>query len=304
VKVIIIVYATKQTYDSRSWQTIQGKAEGIEQFRKGDSLARTIEDVTGEAANAAEMKAAATGNELIFTQVKLAAELKKVEAVYATYQRSQHKLESRISWLEKAPERAAEEIGRWKKEIEFRDKNTGHDAYFAAGGKIYGEKHRKELLFEIGRVMKNAGAKPGQPKMVGTYRGFTVMVEAEKQGRQFMLESETTRYAPPSLNYQPNSEFSINGFFQRLENFLGKFEQNIRDTEKDLEHQSAALVTARQGLGQSFPQMALLETLRQDNREVMRELQLMRDNPSYKSEWKPKSRQEVERNTIVSQLAI
>ena len=39
---------------------IEGKAAGIEQFRKGDSLARVIEDVAGEAANAAEMKAAAT----------------------------------------------------------------------------------------------------------------------------------------------------------------------------------------------------------------------------------------------------
>ncbi len=51
-------YATKQTYDSRMWQTIEFKAAGIEQFRRGDLLTRTIEDVAGEAANAAEMKAA------------------------------------------------------------------------------------------------------------------------------------------------------------------------------------------------------------------------------------------------------
>jgi len=45
-------------------QKIQGKAEGIfEQFREGDSLTRVIEDVASEAANAAEMKAAATGTE-------------------------------------------------------------------------------------------------------------------------------------------------------------------------------------------------------------------------------------------------
>lgn len=30
-------YATKQTYDARMWQTIETKASGIEQFRRGDS---------------------------------------------------------------------------------------------------------------------------------------------------------------------------------------------------------------------------------------------------------------------------
>ncbi len=64
-------YATKQTYDARMWQTIEYKAGAIEQFRRGEGIARVIEDVTDEAANAAEMKAAATGNPLILLQVQL-----------------------------------------------------------------------------------------------------------------------------------------------------------------------------------------------------------------------------------------
>jgi hypothetical protein len=286
----IIRYATKQTYDARLWQSVEGKAAGIEQFRKGDSLARVIGDVAGEAANAAEMKAAATGNELIFMQVKLAAELKKMEAVHATFQRSQHKLESRIAWLEKAPERAAQDIAHWQKEIEFRDRNSGQGAYFAAGGKIYGERHRKELLFEVARVMKNAGAQPGQILPVGQYRGFMVKVYADKQSRQFTLESEAGRYTPPTLNYQPNNDFSITGFLQRLDNVLGKFESKLQEVEKDLLRQKAELATAKQSQGQPFPRMELLEALRRDNREVMAELRLMQKNPSYKSEWEPSSR--------------
>jgi hypothetical protein len=235
------------------------------------------------------MKAAATGNELIFTQVKLAAELKKLEAIHATFQRSRHKLENRITWLEKAPERAALEIDRWKKEIELRDKNTTRESYFAANGKIYDDKHRQELLFEIGRVMKTAGARPGQAQVVGKYRGFTVMVEAGNQCRQFSLKGAAGSYAPASLNYQPNSEFSITGFIQRLDNYLGKFEQNIQDTKKDLQRQNAELAIARQNQGQPFPQMILLEALRQDNREVMRELQISQKDPAYKSSWKPQS---------------
>src|SRR5690606_22373396 len=60
----IFRYATKQTLDSRMWQTIEGKANFIEQVRKGATGVREVEDVAGEAANAAEMKAAASGNPL------------------------------------------------------------------------------------------------------------------------------------------------------------------------------------------------------------------------------------------------
>ena len=74
-------YATKQTYDARMWQTIEYKAAAIEQFRKGDLLQRIIDDVQSEAANAAEMKAAASGNPLILMQVQLAADLRKLEAL-------------------------------------------------------------------------------------------------------------------------------------------------------------------------------------------------------------------------------
>lgn len=59
--VAIYDYATKQTYDARMWQTIEYKSAAIEQFRKGDLLQRVIDDVASEAANAAEMKAAASG---------------------------------------------------------------------------------------------------------------------------------------------------------------------------------------------------------------------------------------------------
>ena len=91
-KVKIFNYATKMTYDSRMWQCIEYKSAAIEQFRKGDLLQRVIDDVASDAANAAEMKAAASGNPLILMQVQLAADLRKLEALYSQHQRSQHRI--------------------------------------------------------------------------------------------------------------------------------------------------------------------------------------------------------------------
>ena len=61
------------------WQTIEYKTASIEQFRKGDVLQRVIDDVQSEAATAAEMKAAASGNPLILAEVQLATDLRALK---------------------------------------------------------------------------------------------------------------------------------------------------------------------------------------------------------------------------------
>jgi hypothetical protein len=214
-------------------------------------------------------------------------------------------LESRVAWLEKAPERAAKEIDQWKKEMELRDRNTAKISYFAAGGQIYDEKHRKELLFEVARVMKQAKERPGQSIKVGQYRGFGLQVESAHNGlsQQFILEGQAGRYQPMSLSYQTGQEFSINGFIQRLDNVLGGFERNIQDVENVRDHQTAELATARQNLGLAFPHLAQLEALRQDNREVMRELRISQNDPAYKSAWRPKSQGLAEKTPLKGQAA-
>ena len=63
----------------------------------GDLLQRVIDDVQSEATNAAEMKAAASGNPLILMQVQLVADLRKLEALYSQHQRGQHRLRDRLN---------------------------------------------------------------------------------------------------------------------------------------------------------------------------------------------------------------
>lgn len=294
-EVEIIRYATKQTYDARMWQVIETKAAAIEQFRKGDNLARVIDDVASEAANAAEMKAAATGNELIFIQVKLKAELKKMEGIYSNFVRSQHQLERRIARLEEAPAHTDREIARFKKDKELRDNNTRKESVFFSEGEVYGEKHREPLLKTVASIMKRA-IQTKEPQTVGMYRGFDIKVESGKDGCQFLLEGEAGIYQPDNLRYGPESKFDIHGFIQRLDNYLGKFESFIENAKTDGKRQAQELIVAKERQGQPFPQMELLETLREDNSRVMAELMLTQKDPSYKSGWRPKSFNEVGAN--------
>lgn len=92
----ILRYATKNTLDARQWQTIEAKARFIEQLRKGNVKSRTVEDIAGEASNAAEMKAAASGNPLILEEMTLRQQIRKLESAAVEHDRNQHRVKGTI----------------------------------------------------------------------------------------------------------------------------------------------------------------------------------------------------------------
>lgn len=294
-EVEILRYATKQTYDSRMWQTIEYKAAGIEQFRKGDSLQRVIEDVASEATNAAEMKAAATGNPLIFLQVQLSAELKKVEALFSNYKRNQHSLESRVAWLAEADKRADRAVARWSQEIALRDKESTEYFRFKTKDRTYGEKDREALLGDVMYAMKKAFERSATGLLdradeipVGRYRGFEIEVYARRHEIQFTLTG-TDSYGPENLRYRAEDKFSLNGFIQRIDNLMLQFEDWRQDAENAREKERREYANAVAEQGKPFPQQQRLEALRQDVRDVMTELKLMQADDNYVSHWQPRS---------------
>lgn len=100
-------YATKQTLDSRMWQTIESKANFIEQVRKGNTGLREVEDIGGEAANAAEMKAASSGNPLILEEMTLRQRIRALENERNGHDREQFRVRDQINF-QKAQTRTAD----------------------------------------------------------------------------------------------------------------------------------------------------------------------------------------------------
>lgn len=99
-EVEIFRYATKNTLDSMMWQTIEAKANFIEQLRAGNLIDREVDDVSGEAMSAAEMKAMSSGNPLILEDMKLSKDIKKLEALKKNHDRNQFDLEKKIKRAE------------------------------------------------------------------------------------------------------------------------------------------------------------------------------------------------------------
>ena len=110
-------YATKQTLDSRMWQTIEGKANFIEQVRKGNTGVREIEDVGGEAANAAEMKAASSGNPLILEEMTLRQRIRRLENERTGHDREQFRIRDSIQYQQKRAVYAERELADLRQDV-------------------------------------------------------------------------------------------------------------------------------------------------------------------------------------------
>jgi hypothetical protein len=303
----IYYYATKRTYDARMWQTIEYKAAAIEQFRKGDLLQRTIDDVQSEAANAAEMKAAASGNPLILMQVKLSSDLRKLEALYSQHQRSQHRLRDRIKWLGSAQERWNKEQADHAADLHLRDAHTrlykdnkGKERIkveFVVDGRILGEKDEAAIKTVFVDAVKSATKADGKKRvLVGVYRGFEVYAMrhlrvSDAEGFRFALKGSGEReFQPDNLVYSFDDTVSIGGWFQRLDNFLDTgLEKYFQGATTNMEREIAELTTVQAALGQVFPQQTELTLTRENHAAIMYELKRMQDEPQYVSAWEPKT---------------
>ena len=301
----IYYYATKQTYDARMWQTIEYKAAAIEQFRKGDLLQRVIDDVQSEAATAAEMKAAASGNPLILMQVQLAGDLRKLEALYSQHQRGQHRLRDRLKWLGSADQRLEKAERIYSENIQRRDSNTRIvtekdkekiQIALTVNGTVLQEKDSEKMKEVLRDGVKEVTRNFGNKALFGTYRGFDVYILRSVQfggedGFRFSLQGAGDQvYQPNNLIYNFEEKFSLNGLFQRLDNFLAKgLDESIEIQRKAARQETAELATVNAALEKEFLQKDELVLARENHSAVIRELQRMQDDPNYVSTWEPKT---------------
>lgn len=95
-QVEILRYVTRPSFDVFMWDTIGIKAGGIERFRNADPTQRRIEEVASEAATAAQMKAAASGNPLIIEEITLRTEIDQAERRARAYRQRRIDLEDQV----------------------------------------------------------------------------------------------------------------------------------------------------------------------------------------------------------------
>lgn len=263
-EVAIYRYATKQTYDSRMWEIIENKARAIEQFKASTDL-REIEDVGSESANAAEMKAGASGNPLILEEITLRTGLRKLQAMKKSWERSRFDLEKKIQqatnktgWVYNAAKMAEEFAAK----VQPKNKD-------ALGLKVFGQtiNTEKDIKTEELASKMMAAADSAEGKLAGTYRGATIYVRRDHAG--VTLFTNHRDYTVSTTTYGPNDKFSVSGFITRMDNLAdgaAKWKdsttQAVVQFEKDAEN-------AKKELARGFPKDAELKSVSDKHKAVV-----------------------------------
>lgn len=272
-EVFIGRYATRQTYDTRMWQIIEHKANGIEGFRLADRATRTIQDIGGEAANAGEMKAAASGDPLIQREIELRNEKGKLDTLKRGWQRTRHDLQEKISYLDRAPERESAAIAEAKRLIKWRDDHTPKGFEFStAGGKELTEKKGISDVFKHAFTTTQA---VGNPVSVGAYRGFRIAVNPGwSKGSTHITAVPTQGNDKPKdvTTYYADDTIDDVGVVRRLDNYLATFETDIENAQDRRKQDDSEMEKARAQVDKPFAHEKELEALNKEHVDVRSKL--------------------------------
>nr|WP_257395636.1 SNF2-related protein [Campylobacter lari]MCR2070239.1 SNF2-related protein [Campylobacter lari subsp. concheus] len=315
-------YATERTYDARMWQVIESKARSIEQFRKAGADVRTLDDITSGAADAAEMKAEATGNPLILLQVQLSSDLRQEEMLYSGYKRQIHNNEeslrsniSKIEFLEKETKKynILQDIIQKNKSDNFQGKCFIYNENNEESAKDFciikddaselNKTRQKELEMFFDKTIKTIAHDYQKEYKIFEYQGLIISGEKiDLNTLNFYVSTPDKKIfvEPDNLIYKrdENTFFNLEnyvnftGFIKRINNFynnLSKFSdvnlKNIEKLKNDVEE--LKLIT-----GENTPEYKrkeYYEALKEDNVIIMQEIEKMSQQKDYKSPFIPKS---------------
>jgi N12 class adenine-specific DNA methylase/predicted RNA methylase len=271
-EVEILRYATRQTYDTRMWQIVEHKARGVQQLRKAGMNEREIDDLGGEAASAADMKAAASGNPLILEEIRLRNEVKSLDAQREGWLRSRHDLNRRLSWLKQTFEHERRTREFIEPMIKHRDSHSNGNFRIKIAGRLFDDRQM------AGEGLKKAmveclKSRPGDTVDIDDYRGFRFELSRETSGVRvgFGVPGGKAEFHVAFYDAE-RDKFSASGFFQRMDNRLAEFEATIAgvvNERKQAEH-DIPLIEAE--LQVPFGKDAELDEKRSAHREVISQL--------------------------------
>ena len=257
-KIVVNRYATSQTYDTRRWQLLEHKASGVEQLRKYTG-ANEIDDVATEAANSADMKAAASGNPLILKETQLATELKKLVLLERAHRDGEYILNSRVrSERFYAEDTGPKGLQKWK----FAKSKLTEDGVLA----VYDNKPlhtRDELIVAMNAVAKSLQAADAVKTV--TYRGVDFGFQQDHMNNH-------TRFITPVGDTFLIDMFSPAGSVARMNNWCESIDKTIDVIEKRIAHSVATADELQKSLGKPFEQAGLLAATVEEHGKVQRAL--------------------------------
>ena len=226
-EVAVYRYVTKGTFDAYSWALVENKQRFISQVMTGKSVSRTCEDIDEATLSYAEIKAVATGNPMIKEKMEVDNDVQRLKMLKSTYDSQHYAMQD--SFMVKFPKliaAAEEKLKCVHEDVRERDKrlSAGADFSIRVGGMAFTER------VDGGTAFLSAAGKcrTGQTTEVAEYKGFSVLVEKNFMGADYLVLRGKTEY---------KAEMSTSpvGCMTRLENLFNGIQEKISFLEERLE---------------------------------------------------------------------
>ena len=233
-EVAVYRYVTKETFDAYSWSLVENKQRFISQIMTSRTVSRTCEDIDEATLSYAEIKAVATGNQLIKEKMELDNDLQRLKLLKASYDSQRYTFQDdfmlRYPKLIKAAE---EKLKCVRTDIEARDKELlkGDEFAIKLGNMTYTERSDggTAMLKMLSRC------KSGDTYGLGSFRGFELLIEKNYMGVNYMILRGKTEYKVEMSTSPVGNMIKLDNLFNSLnenEEFLiKKIEQYKRDLE-------------------------------------------------------------------------
>ncbi|MBU2708866.1 PLxRFG domain-containing protein [Zooshikella marina] len=223
----IIRYATENTYDVNMWQIIEVKATFINQFRKAGINVRETEDINNEAVNAAEIKAAASGDPRLIRQIQLRKDIELLERLEYQYNKRFTFNQAQLQKLKKQAESLPNEIKTLKADLAYHQNYKG-PRFVTHSNKVLDKDKDISHYFTL-LVKELAPVKTtNKPVHVGKVAGFDFYLDKTRDFFEFWLERKGY-YALQQINAK---DLTPGGLYKRAINRIGKIETDFVSYEE------------------------------------------------------------------------
>jgi len=239
-------YVTENTFDAYMWQTIENKQKFISQIMTSKSPVRSCEDIDEQALSYAEVKALATGNPYIKEKMDLDIQVSRLKLLKSNYLSQKYALEDRvIKYFPQEIQRLEERIAKYEADISHYEQHRSEDfPGMTLMGKEFLEK--KDAGAELIGICKTMTSP--QPKEIGSYMGFTLILSFSPVGQIFELSLKH------ELSHKIQLGADIHGNILRMDNALSNLQKGLEGCKNALVETKKQMANAREEAAKPFSQ--------------------------------------------------
>ena len=272
-EVQIVRYVTEGSFDAYSWQTVLSKAKFIAQVMSGDKGLRSIEDVELATLSYAEVKALASGNPKVIEKAGVDADIARYSSLFSVWRNQRYANESEVAHLPMRIESSQKLLRALTSDAAAASTllKPGELTATVHGRSHQGQEQLGEALRAVIRMARASVSARSTEELLGQVGLFELYVFI---GREFddvhlYLKGEAIHDCRPCQTGP--------ALYQSLRETIVAMQERRLETECKLAATRRRLDDLREELGKPFEYEERLTTLLARQRELVRELDLDKD---------------------------